>query len=66
MVNLVTLQEALPQFDIPAGEDKPPEESVDTSKTEQELGLWVTPLRETIVDMAQTLIATGIAKPKSK
>lgn len=67
-LNCVTLrlQEAFPQFGIPAGEDKAPEECIDASKTERELGLTVTPLRETIVDMARTLIATGIATPKSK
>jgi nucleoside-diphosphate-sugar epimerase len=60
------LQEAFPEYNIPAGEDKAPEEKVDASRTEQDLGIVPTPLRETIVDMARTLIATGIAKPKQK
>ena len=61
-----TQQEAFPEYDIPPGEDKAPEEKVDASRTEEDLGIVPTPLRETIVDMARTLIATGIAKPKRK
>jgi hypothetical protein len=61
-----TQQEAFPEYDIPAGEDKAPEDSVDASRTEQDLGIVPIPLRETIVDMARTLIATGIAQPKRK
>jgi hypothetical protein len=61
-----TQQEAFSEYDIPAGEDKAPEEKVDASRTEEDLGIVPTPLRETIVDMARTLIATCIAKPKRK
>lgn len=60
------MQEAFLEYDIPAGEDKVPEDRVDASKTESELGIMPIPLQETIVDMARTLIVTGIAKPKQK
>jgi hypothetical protein len=61
-----TQQEAFPTYDIPAGEEKAPEERVDASRTEQDLCIVPISLQETIVDMARTLIATGIAKPKRK
>lgn len=60
------LQERFPQFDIPLGDEKAPKDSVDASKAQRELGLEVTSLKETIVDMAQTLIATGIAHPRRR
>ena len=41
--------------------DEAPETTVDNSKALRELGLTLTPLRHTLVDMAVTLIALGIA-----
>ena len=32
----------------------------------RELGLQVTPVEETLIDMATTLIQLGIAKPRTK
>lgn len=32
----------------------------------QELGLQLTPVKETLIDMAVTLIQLGIAKPRPK
>ena len=38
----------------------------DMSKTVSELGLQLTPLKETLVDMAVTLLNLGVAKLKPK
>ena len=62
----LSLQERFPEYDIPAGEDKPAELQFDVSKTESELGVHNRPLRETVVDGAVTLIDLGIAKPRRK
>jgi hypothetical protein len=59
-------QERFPEYDIPAGDDKPAELQFDVSKTEGELGVHNRPLKETIVDGAVTLIQLGIAKPRPK
>ncbi len=60
------LQERFPEYDIPAGEDKPAELQFDVSKTEDELGVYNRPLKETVVDGAVTLIDLGIATPRRK
>jgi nucleoside-diphosphate-sugar epimerase len=59
-----TLRERFPAFAIPDGEDEPSETTIDNSKAIRELGLQLTPLATTLVDMAVTLIALGIATPK--
>ena len=61
-----TLRERFPQFDIPDGEEAEPETTVDNTKALRELGLSLTPLRHTLIDMAVALIALGIATPKLK
>jgi nucleoside-diphosphate-sugar epimerase len=60
-------QERFPEADIAQGPDDTPHKMFDMSKTESELGLRLTPLKETLVDMAITLINLGVAqlKPKS-
>ncbi len=37
-----------PKYDIPLGEEKAEEERIDASKAERELGLNITPLKETV------------------
>ena len=59
-----TLRQRFPQFDIPDGEDQPSETTIDNSKATRELGLQLTPLAVSLVDMAVVLIALGIANPK--
>ena len=61
-----TLQARFPQYDIPDGVDELPETTIDNSKAQRVLGLQLTPLATTLVDMAVTLIALGIATPKLK
>lgn len=39
---------------------------LDISKIENELGMAMIPLEETVVDMAQSLIQLGLAVPKLK
>ena len=60
-------QERFPDADIAQGPDDTPHKMFDMSKTESELGLRLTPLRETLVDMAVTPMSLGVAelKPKS-
>ena len=48
------------------GPDDEPVPMIDMSKTESELGLRLTPLKETLQDMAVTLLNLGVAKPKHK
>lgn len=59
------LQERFPQYEIPTGDEKPENEAIDNSKI-LGLGLAITPLKETFIDMAVTLIQLGLAQPKSK
>jgi nucleoside-diphosphate-sugar epimerase len=59
-----TLRERFPQYDIPVGDEEPSETTIDNSKAARELGLQLTPLAVTLVDMAVTLIALGVATPK--
>lgn len=61
-----TLKERFPEFDIPDGKDGPTEEKIDNSKAVTELGLQITPYRETFIDTAVTLLQLGLATPKLK
>jgi nucleoside-diphosphate-sugar epimerase len=61
-----TLQQRFPQFAIPDGEEAEAETSIDNTRAVSELKLSLTPLATTLVDMAVTLIALGIAVPKLK
>ncbi len=65
-VSALCTQEAFPQWELPPGEKGGGKPNCDNSKAAAQLGLQLTPLRETFVDMARTLVALGIAKPKSK
>ena len=53
------LQERFPQFKIPDGEDVPAELKIDNSRAQRELGLRITPARQTMIDGAVTLIQLG-------
>ena len=57
------LRRRFPGLAIPEGERLPAETTIDNSKAERELGLHLTPLETSFVDMATALIALGIAKP---
>ena len=59
-------QERFPDADIAQGPDDTPHKMIDMSKTESELGLQLTPLKETLDDMAVTLINLSVAKLKLK
>lgn len=60
------LQEEFPQYDLPIGEWGGGEALVSNAKAAKELGLQLTPLKQTFCDMARTLIQLGIAEPKKK
>ncbi len=60
------LQERFPDYDVAMGPDSKPVPMIDMAKTESELGLRLTPLKETLQDMAVTLVNLGVAKPKRK
>ncbi|PSC68689.1 diaminohydroxyphosphoribosylaminopyrimidine deaminase [Micractinium conductrix] len=58
------LQERFPECAFEAGEAGQPEEKNSNSRVQKELGLALTPVKETIQDMASTLVALGLAVPK--
>ncbi len=57
------MQDRFPELKIPLPEDLPKTYGADNSKVQRELGLKFTPLEETFVDMAVTLLQLGIARP---
>lgn len=61
-----TLQARFPHLQIPDGEPAKAPEKIDNSKSVKELGLQMTPVKETLVDMAVTLLQLGIATPRQK
>jgi hypothetical protein len=64
--SLHIVQEEFPQYDLPIGEWGGGEALVSNAKAAKELGLQLTPLKQTFCDMARTLIQLGIAEPKKK
>lgn len=60
------LQERFPEYVFEAGEAGEPQPSINNSRVQRELGLAITPVRETLQDMAATLIALGLAQPQRK
>ncbi|KAK9863563.1 hypothetical protein WJX84_008634 [Apatococcus fuscideae] len=61
------LQAAFPSVKLSTGEDsKDTKELFDNSKAAKELGLNLTSPKSTLVDMAATMMALGIAKPTTK
>lgn len=59
-----TLKERFPGFAIPDGLDvTSTEKDINNSKVQAELGLSITPVKSTLVDMAVAAIQLGIAKP---
>lgn len=60
------LQGAFPQYDLPNGEAGGGKALVSNTKALKELGLQLTPLKETFIDMATTLIQLQIASPNKK
>lgn len=60
------LSKRFPQYKFPEGEDQPAKEVIDNSKVQKELGIKLHDPAQTYIDMATTLIQTGIAKPVPK
>ena len=61
-----TLRSRWPAWDIPEGEEALETATVDGSRALSELGLSLTPMEQTIVDMATVLVELGIAVPNLK
>ena len=59
-------QERWPQYEFAVGEAGEAVEAIDGSRVTRELGLVLTPVKETLLDMAATLIALGLATPRPK
>ena len=59
-------QKRFPEYEIYTGREGPMLDLLDISKIENELGMSMIPLEETVVDMAQSLIQLGLAVPKLK
>uniref|UniRef100_A0A061REF8 Flavanone 4-reductase n=1 Tax=Tetraselmis sp. GSL018 TaxID=582737 RepID=A0A061REF8_9CHLO len=59
------LADAFPDlhFPAPTAETHEVTDKIDNAKAARELGLVLSPLRSTVVDMARTMIALGVAKP---
>lgn len=60
------LQERFPEYEFPEGEASEPAEKINNSRVQAELGLALTPVKETLTDMAATLIQLGLAQPKPR
>ena len=60
------MQERFPEYVFEAGEAGEPQPSINNSRVQRELGLAITPVRETLQDMAATLVALGLAQPQRK
>ncbi|KAA6423169.1 MAG: diaminohydroxyphosphoribosylaminopyrimidine deaminase [Trebouxia sp. A1-2] len=60
------LQARFPHLQIPTGKQEDAPEKIDNSKATTELGLQLTTVNETLVDMAVTLMQLGIAVPRPK
>lgn len=60
------LQVRFPEYAFEDGEAGEPQPSINNSRVQQELGLAITPVQETLLDMAATLIALGLAQPQRK
>ena len=64
---LLLLQERYPQYQFGVGEEgEGSKEMIDNSRVQRELGLSITPAKETLLDMAATLIQLGLATPKQR
>ncbi len=59
-------QERFPDYEFGAGDAGEPEELINNSRVQRELGLAITPVKETLQDMAATLVALGLAQPKRR
>lgn len=58
-----TLRARFPKYSIADGVEEPAQASMDGSKALRELGLVLTPMEQTFVDMAVVLVELGIAHP---
>lgn len=59
-----TLRERFPEYQFPdPAEHLEAADRMSNKKAETELGLSLTPIKATLVDMATTLLALGVAKP---
>ena len=63
---LCAFQERFPEYEFPEGEASEPAEKINNSRVQAELGLALTPVKETLTDMAATLIQLGLAQPKPR
>lgn len=59
-------QERFPDCQFAAGDPGEPEELINNSRVQRELGLAITPVKETVQDMAASLVALGLAQPKRR
>ena len=59
-------QERFPEYAFPEGEASEPAELINNSRVQAELGLALTPVKETLTDMAATLIQLGLAQPQPR
>lgn len=60
------LSRRFPQFRFTASKDAGSMGGFDTTKIHKELGMTLTPIEQTYIDMATTMIQLGIAKPVAK
>ena len=59
-------KERFPEYALADGEEMECTEIINNSRVQGELGLSITPVKETIVDMAATLVQLDLAQPKPK
>ncbi len=65
-LSLAPTQERFPEYEFAAGAAEEAQERVNNSRVQRELGLAITPVRETVLDMAATLLQLGLAQPKRR
>lgn len=60
------LRERFPQFLFQEGEEDESKAVVESSRVQRELGLTLTPVQTTLLEMATVLVALGVAQPRPK
>ncbi|DBB08436.1 hypothetical protein WJX82_010444 [Trebouxia sp. C0006] len=63
---IAVLKERFPGLKFKDAEQEESKPVLDNSKVQKQLGISIIPYRDTIIDMATTLIQNGIAKPQKK
>lgn len=66
IMHVMVSQRAFPKLEFSDAPVAPTENDVDGSRITLHLGMIYTPLEKSLVDMASSLIETGIAKPRSE